>query len=121
MLMNALLLFSVVSILSVGQVFFKLTANRLPDQFSFGTVASIIGDFRFIFALCFYCAGTLLWIFALKRMPLTVAYPFVALSFIVTPILASIFLDERLSLANGLGGLLIISGVLVIANWGGAV
>ncbi|MEE2526865.1 EamA family transporter [Hyphobacterium sp. HN65] len=120
MLINVGLLAFVVSILSTGQVLFKMAADRLPAHMNFRAFFNMALDWRFILAICLYAAGTILWILALKRMPLTVAYPFVALSFIATPLLASLFLDERLSIANGVGGLLIISGIAVIAKWGGA-
>lgn len=120
MIANIALILTVVVILSAGQLFFKLTADRLPDRLNVNALANMVIDPRFIVAIALYAGGTVLWILALKRMPLSVAYPFVAMSFVLTPILASVFLDERLSWGNAMGTLFIISGVAVIAKWGGS-
>jgi drug/metabolite transporter (DMT)-like permease len=41
------------------------------------------------------------------------AYPFIALAFIIVPILGQFFLHEELSLNTMLGGVLILVGVCV--------
>jgi undecaprenyl phosphate-alpha-L-ara4N flippase subunit ArnE len=52
----------------------------------------------------------------LKSVPLTVAYPFMALTFCVVPLLAWLLLGETLSLRYGVGTGLIVIGLLVVTG-----
>ena len=63
-----------------------------------------------------YFALSLLWVWVLSFTPLSRAYPFVALAFAVTPLLAALVFGEPLStrllvgLAVILGGLVLVGG-----------
>jgi undecaprenyl phosphate-alpha-L-ara4N flippase subunit ArnE len=76
--------------------------------------ASIV-DFvnvRLVGGLGFYILGSALWIFAMARAPLSLVYPFTALTFVLV-ILASVFLlGERLTSTMIIGSGLILSGIV---------
>ena len=114
---NVTLLAIVVVILSSGQMLFKAAASRLPDLTGLESAWRYATEPRLVAALVLYGAGTILWIMALRRMPLSSAYPFIALTFILTPLLASVFLGERLNWANAAGAALILAGVYVVGRW----
>lgn len=63
--------------------------------------------------LC-YVLGMIMWIYALRSVPLVIAYPFIALSFIAVPLLSSIFLGETYGADTFLGGLLIVAGIIIM-------
>ena len=61
-----------------------------------------------------YAFGTIVWIFVLKQVPLTIAYSFMGLTFCFVPLLAQLFLGEALTLRYFLGVALIIGGMVAI-------
>ncbi|WP_313293352.1 EamA family transporter, partial [Rhizobium rhizoryzae] len=67
-----------------------------------------------IAALILYGLGTIIWIYVLKSVPLTIAYSFMGLTFCFVPVLAQIFFGEPLSLRYAVGAFLIIAGLLTI-------
>jgi drug/metabolite transporter (DMT)-like permease len=69
-----------------------------------------------ILALFIYGLGTIVWIYLLKSVPLSFAYPFMALTFVLVPLLAWYFLGEPLTMRKGLGTLLVMAGLVVIAG-----
>jgi drug/metabolite transporter (DMT)-like permease len=111
MMKAQLLLFAVLgSVLAAfGQVSFKHGANG----------HMVLAEFMnmWIFAgVALYGAGTLLWILALSAVPLTVLYPFAALTYVLVNILAVVLLDERLT-ARGLAGTaLVLAGLFLVAS-----
>jgi drug/metabolite transporter (DMT)-like permease len=67
----------------------------------------------FLLALTIYATATILWILALKRVELSVAYPFMALAFVIVPIAGFVFLGESLTIKTFLGAALIIAGLII--------
>jgi len=95
---------------SVGQVMFKAAALRLPA----GEVsARAVLSPWLIAAYSLWVLLSLMWLFIIREVPLNRAYPFVALSFVVTPLLAWMVFDERLDLRYGFGIALIVAGVIL--------
>jgi drug/metabolite transporter (DMT)-like permease len=99
-----------VSALAAGQLLFKLVSARLVSSFDILTLAT---DWRLIVALTIYASATLTWIWVLREVPLSRAYPFAALTYIIVPIGAAFFLDEGISPIYWGGIVLIVAGVAV--------
>ncbi|MGE4611174.1 MAG: EamA family transporter [Paracoccaceae bacterium] len=57
-----------------------------------------------------------MWVFVLRSVPLSFAYSFNALTFVIVPVLSALLLGEVLTMRNYLGAALIISGLLVVTN-----
>lgn len=104
-------------LLAVGQTLFKVAATNLQSA-SHGSAALWQLAMLPVFwgALILYAGGTLLWIYILQSVPLSRAYPFAALGFVVVPILAVVFFSERVTLTYALGALLIVAGVVITAR-----
>lgn len=105
--------------MAVGQVLFKLAATdiaRVEGTGGFSWQAWI--NPKLILALFVYGVATLCWLFALKAVPLRLAYPFVAMAFVIVPVLAHFLLGEELKPSTFVGAALIVAGVLV-SSWGG--
>ena len=100
-----------------GQLLFKSAALRSPPAESFAErLLGLAGNVSFLLAISLYFALSLLWVWVLSFTPLSRAYPFVALAFAVTPLLAALVFGEPLStrllvgLAVILGGLVLVGG-----------
>ncbi|MGE5088243.1 MAG: transporter [Candidatus Levyibacteriota bacterium] len=100
--------------MSVGQVLFKLAADRSRDDAARGFLGALLRDGYFLTAIAIYACLTLLWVWILTRVPLSRAYPFVVLSFAFTPALASWLFGESIGLwyLAGLG--LVVSGLAIL-------
>lgn len=112
-------------LLAMGQILFKKAAlfgvdrsaanqaaGESPDRFAW--IWSFLNPWMAA-ALTLYTAATVLWVLILRSTPISIAYPFVALGFVLVPLAGHLLFDERLSLATIAGCGLIVTGVLVIA------
>ncbi|NGO51262.1 EamA family transporter [Allomesorhizobium camelthorni] len=100
-------------LISAGQILFKLTSARAGGTDAAGLLAVLVDPYL-IAAFAIYGIGTIVWVYVLKSVPLTVAYPFMALTFCAVPLLAWFLLGETLSLRYAIGAGLIIAGLLVV-------
>ncbi|UVC09038.1 transporter [Rhizobium sp. TH2] len=100
-------------LIAAGQVLFKLTSATTGGLNANG-LAGLLLNPLFIAALALYAFGTIVWIFVLKQVPLTIAYSFMGLTFCFVPLLAQLFLGEALTLRYFLGVALIIGGMVAI-------
>ena len=65
-------------------------------------------------AAALYAGLTVFWTWLLSRVPLSHAYPFVALGFVFVPAMAWAWFGERVGAGYVVGLLLIVAGLLVI-------
>ena len=101
-----------VFMLAVGQVLFKFAADGINIAQK-GFVGAVLLNKWLIVALAVYFVATVLWLLVLRKTPLNVAYPFVALAFIFVPVLGHYLLNEPLRLQSLVGAALIGAGVWV--------
>lgn len=59
--------------------------------------------------------ASVFWMLAVQQLPISVAYPFMALSFILVPWAASMLLGESVSAGQYVGIALVVSGVALNA------
>lgn len=76
-------------------------------------------NMRLIGGLVLYGLGSACWIFGMSRAPLTVVYPFTAMTFVLVIAAGYLFLGERVTFAGVGGSALILSGIGFII-WGNA-
>jgi undecaprenyl phosphate-alpha-L-ara4N flippase subunit ArnE len=100
-------------LIAAGQVMFKLTSASAQGLDAKGLMALFLNPV-FLAALALYGFGTIVWIFVLKQVPLTLAYSFMGLTFCFVPLLAQFFLGETLTLRYFIGVALIIGGMVAI-------
>jgi multidrug transporter EmrE-like cation transporter len=62
-----------------------------------------------------YAVSAAVWILALSRVPLSVAYPVFAFTYVGVPIASTAVFDESLTPAQWLGILLAVAGVIIVA------
>jgi drug/metabolite transporter (DMT)-like permease len=70
---------------------------------------------RIAAGLLLYALGTIAWIFALSRLPLSIVYAFTALTFILVYLGSAAMLQEPLPVWPRVGVALVAAGFLIIA------
>jgi drug/metabolite transporter (DMT)-like permease len=102
-----------VALLSLGQMLFKAAAGQWHiEGWGWSTWRGLLSA-PMVVALTVYAATTILWVFILRQLPLSVAYPVYALSFLFVPLLAYLTFGEPLTARTLLGGAIIIIGIFV--------
>lgn len=66
--------------------------------------------------LVLYTLSALVWIFAISKIQLSIAYPMVASGYVLVVILSYLVLHEPVSSLRILGLVVIVAGVVIIAN-----
>jgi undecaprenyl phosphate-alpha-L-ara4N flippase subunit ArnE len=94
---------------AAGQVFFKLGATGRVALVEFFNPA--IG-----FGLACYGLGTAAWIYALSKAPLTVVYPFTALTYVIVYTCGVFLLGEVASVRAAAGVMMVLLGLLLLAS-----
>jgi len=102
---------SAVFLLSLGQILLKLASNDIFSHSKVNIFSFI--NIKLFFAFIAYAIATLAWFMTIKEIPLRVAYPFVALAFIVVPVMGHFFLGETIKWNALLGALFIMIGVCI--------
>jgi drug/metabolite transporter (DMT)-like permease len=100
-----------------GQVLFKLAALRFAGDASLAErVLALLQNWVFLLAMVLYLVLAFAWVWILTFTPLSRAYPFVALAFAITPLLAGFVFGEAMTarLLIGLG--FILCGLLLVAG-----
>ena len=100
------------TIIAGGQVLFKQAGVRGAGA----PFVQTLFDPVFILAVGIYGLATLMWVWVLKTVPLSSAYSFMALSYVLVPILAVVFLGESLSWKYAAGTALILGGLFVVQS-----
>ncbi len=84
-----------------------------------GPVSTLLSAFRsplVWLGLALYGLGALAWILVLTRLDLSLAYPFLALNFILIAIVSRVFLGEAIPALRWAGIAVICLGILLIAR-----
>jgi multidrug transporter EmrE-like cation transporter len=113
------LILTSVSLSAVAQLFLKIGVGRsgaASTDVSAGGLWSMLMSPMVIGGLGLYGLGAMLWLFVLGRVPLSVAYPFVGIGFIMTAALGVIALGEGVSFLRIAGTVLIAVGCVMVGK-----
>jgi len=124
--MNALslaLILTGVVLNALAQSLLKLGTNRLGDvEFTLANAFDIalrtLTLWPFLLGFTFYGISLVVWIAALSRVPVTVAYPMLSIGYIINALVARFWLGESLSASGWTGIGLICVGVWLVARQG---
>ncbi len=108
-----LLIVCTIIMLAGGQILFKQAAGTL----SLSRPLSLL-SWPLILALTVYGLATVMWLAVLSRVPLSVAFPFYGLTFLLVPTFAWLLLKEPIRPQVLIGGAIIMLGV-VISSYNG--
>jgi len=114
-LINALLILLNTLILVSGQFLWKIgMTNRTVSFDSLGAIIRVMLSPYIISGLFLYGMATVLWLFILTKVPLSVAYPIQSIAYIIAVFGAYFFFQEEITLWKIIGVILIMAGVSFI-------
>jgi drug/metabolite transporter (DMT)-like permease len=115
LLLVAVLLLSVYSqlIMKSRALVHSSGANSSADYLHY--LIGMAADWRVLSAAGATFLAGVCWLLALQRLELGYAFPFMALSFVLIPVSAHLFLGEPLPMAQLLGLGLVIAGISISA------
>ena len=108
-----------VTLSALAQTAFKYGVMRVPLAEISGVLAKAMNMLLSPFVLlglALYGLGAVLWLFALRHLDLSLAYPFVAMSFVMVVMSGIFVFNEPVNLSR-LGGIaLILLGLVLMAR-----
>jgi drug/metabolite transporter (DMT)-like permease len=99
--------------MSIGQLLFKFGANGVDGTSIARFLPGVATSPAIIAACVLYAITTVIWVWVLRHAPLSLAYPFTALSYVITPVLSYFLFDEKLNLQFTLGSLILMLGIII--------
>lgn len=104
-----------------AQLLLKTGTNRIGDlEFTLANAWPIalrtLTLWPFLLGFACYAISIVVWIAALSRVPVTVAYPMLSIGYIVNALIARVWLGETLSASGWSGIALICVGVWLVAR-----
>lgn len=113
-----LLILASVSLSAIAQLALKIGTSAAAGRGQ-GAGTEMFGLLQsppVILGLGLYGLGAMLWLFVLGRAPLSLAYPFVGLGFILTMLAGAMVLGESVGPARIAGTLCIALGCVLVAR-----
>jgi len=101
-----------------GQLTMKWGTSQISAT-GLSVISQLIKYFTHIpilMGLMFYVLSAVVWLFAISRVQLSVAYPMVASGYVLVVLFAWLLLNEPLTTLKIIGLLTIVTGVIIIAN-----
>ena len=102
--------------MAVGQILFKRSALQITPGEGGSWLIEVARLPMMWVAVTLYAGATLLWVRILMSVPLSRAYPFAALAFVLVPAAGYLFFHEPITLRYAVGTALIVIGVAVAAG-----
>lgn len=103
-----------------GQILMKHGMNQIgeihgiSELVSPNTLLKVITNWAVILGVALYAATLLLWLGAMSTLNVSFMYPLISLGYIVTAVLALIFLKENVALLRWAGIVVVVTGCFLI-------
>lgn len=107
---------------SLGQVIWKQGMSSMDkissfdELLNFKILFNIFTNKYILLGILLYVMGFILWLAAMSTLDVSFMYPMLSLAYVVTAILAVIFLGESVSLSRWAGIALVVIGCILIAR-----
>ena len=107
-----------------GQTALKSGMNQvgeigsLGQLFNLGTLFHIFTNPRVLAGISLYVISLVLWLGALSTLNVSFMYPLLSLSYVITAIIAFVFLKESITLLHWAGISLVVGGCFLIMRTG---
>ena len=108
-----LIILACIIVMTIGQVLFKQVAinyNKTENLLEWGVLGILV------VAGVLYLSSTGIWIWALRTVEISKAYPFFALGFVFVPLFGAWFFGETLNIKYGIGVMFIMAGVVMTSS-----
>lgn len=99
-----------------GGILLKIGADQIGSVNNWYDLLGVIFTWPIIVGLLMYLGPVMLWIYLLRKVELTLLQPLLAMVYVITPILALLILNEKVSEMRWLGIAIIVAGVVVVAR-----
>lgn len=113
--MNYILMLCNILLLAGGQFLWKIGMTKI-GTWTPGTILDVIRSPYIIGGGIVYVLATVLWLFILTRMPLSIAYPFQSLAYVIGIFLGFSVFNETVTPTQWLGAAIMVFGVYLIAR-----
>ena len=119
-----LILVMAASLATAGQLLLKAGMTDIGEIAGIGPghlaglIGSVLTSWKALLGLACFGASSMFWLVVLSRVPLSTAYPFVALSYLIILAFSTIVLHERPPLLTWGGAALIMTGIVMIGAGG---
>lgn len=100
--------------MTIAQLFFKFAGIKSLKGDS--VLGSLILNPWLWGSFAASAVGTICWFFALRRLPLSVAYPWTAMIYVFTPLCSALVFQDLLSIQYGIGMGFIVVGILITTS-----
>jgi multidrug transporter EmrE-like cation transporter len=107
---------------AVGQIMWKqgMTSmdriTSVDDLLKVKTIFNIVTNKYIIIGVMFYGSAFVLWLAAMSTLELSFMYPLLSLAYVVTALIAYLFLGEHISLLRWAGTISIVIGCIMISK-----
>jgi multidrug transporter EmrE-like cation transporter len=120
-LVSFALIFTGVMLNAAAQILMKAGTNAVGHfEFTTGNILPIgiklATEWHIITALFCYALSVVIWILALSRVPVSIAFPMLSMAYIVNAVAAWYLLGEDFSPTKAVGIGVIILGVIIISR-----
>jgi drug/metabolite transporter (DMT)-like permease len=108
------LVFLGVTLSALGSIFLKAGATKIShEQGVLHAALQATFEWRIILGVLLYIIPVIIWIYLLKKLDVTFLQPLFSLVYVVTPILAIVYLGESVSINRWIGISIILVGIFV--------
>ncbi|MEO7622818.1 MAG: EamA family transporter [Gallionella sp.] len=120
-LISFALIFTGVMLNAAAQILMKAGTNSIGYfEFSMQNIMPVsmklATEWHIILALFCYALSVIIWILALSRVPVSIAFPMLSMAYVVNAIAASYLLGEAFNPTKLAGMAVIILGVIIISR-----
>lgn len=118
-LVNLSVILFTVFLSACAQLLLKIGASKGGDDPLSGGIQGVLGILfspQVMIGIFIYAASVLIWLWVLSQVDLSVAYPFVGISFIFTLMFGYFLLNEPVNMSRILGTLLIAGGCVLVGR-----
>ena len=90
--------------------------DRVDDLAKFETIINIFTNKYILLGMLLYGSAFLLWLAAMSTLDISFMYPLLSLAYVITALMAVLFLGEHVSAIRWAGILLVIIGCVLITR-----
>lgn len=107
----------------LGQLLLKMGMTQVGTLEFGGGLAGLVktgirvfSNLKVLGGFAAYGVSSLFWIVVLSKIDLSLAYPMLALNYVLVPLAASLFLSEQVPGLRWVGMVIVVIGVIVISR-----
>ena len=98
-----------------GQILYKKKLNKIDDEKYSVFLKTVLSSPMIWLGFFSIAAGIIIWLIALAKTELNIAYSLDSLQYIITPFAAWFFLAEKIDKNKIIGTLFVFGGIILVA------